>query len=235
MRWMRSIFMGWRFGRSFGRRLSKLLKVICMAGLLLTASGCISGRLGGSESPDVVINELRDNNNALKEEVARLQKSIDLRLAEIDTLQQQVQGAMPMAGVPAARVVKLHLGRYSSAVDTNGDKRDDMIRLYVQPLDQQGRFLPATGEATIQAILLREDDGPLPLAKLTLSSDVWDKSYRTGLTGTHFSIELALAGTDSAALNTLKKGMHQITVMVSFTDAGTGTSISQQAVYAVRR
>lgn len=235
MRWMLSNFVGWRFGQSFGRRLSKLLKVICMAGLFLTTSGCISGRLGGSQPPDVVINDLRDNNNALQKEVAALQKNIDQRLAEIETLQQQVQGAMPLAGVTAARVVKLGFGRYSSAVDTDGDKRDDLIKLYVQPMDQQGRFLPATGEATIQAILLRADNQPLPLGQVALSPQAWDKAYRTGLTGTHFSVELPLAGTDSTALNTLKKGVHQITVVVKFTDAATGASISHQAVYAVRR
>lgn len=209
---------------------------LAAAGLVLcTLTGCISGRLGGSQPPDVVINELRDDNIALKEQVASLQKNIDARLAEIDTLRQQVDGARPLQGVDAPRVVKLEFGRYSSAVDRDGDKRDDVIRLYLKTMDQQGRFLPASGKATLQAVLLRAGKEPLTLATVEIDPQAWDKSYRTGLTGTHFSLELPLTGTDSTALNTLKKGPHDITVMISFTDAATGATLNLQGTYTARR
>lgn len=203
--------------------------------VLCTMSGCISGRVGGSMEPDEVINELRQDNIALKEEVATLQKNIETRMLEIETLEQQVKGARPMAEVAPSRVVEIKFDRYSSAIDSDGDKRDDMIRLYIKPIDQEGRFTPASGKASVQAVVLRTDREPLPLAQLDVNPDMWNKAYRTGAWGTHFTLELPLTGTDSTALNTLKKGIHQITVMVTFTDAATGARVSHQAVYPVSR
>lgn len=229
-----SVFITGRIGRLGGAR--SMSAALATAGfVLLTTTGCINGRLGGSQPPDLVIDELRTDNIALKAQLVTLQKNIDARLAEIDTLQQQVAGAQPLAGVDAPRVVKLEFGRYSSAVDRDGDKRDDIIRLYLKTMDQHGRFMPASGKATVQAVLLRPNKEPLTVMTVEVDPQAWDKSYRTGMTGTHFSLELPMSGTDSAALNTLKKGVHDITVMVSFTDAATGATLNLQGMYAVRR
>lgn len=220
--------------QSFRRPLAVLLNLVALV-VLCTMSGCISGRIGGSEPSDKVIDELRTDNIALKREVATLQKNIDQRLAEIDTLQQQVNGARPMSGVDAPSLASLKFGRYTAAVDTDGDKRDDLIRLYIQTLDQQSRFLPVAGKATVQAVLLLPDHEPLVLSRIELTPKQWDESYRTGLTGTHYTVDMPLTGPGASAMDALKKGVHEITVMVSFTDAATGAAVQAQATYPVRR
>lgn len=195
-----------------------------MAGMV----GCGSPRLGGTQPADVVINELRDENVKLKAEVAKLEQAVAHRLAEIDTLERERQASREgVGGVPGAtalRMVKLSLDRFTGLVDTDGDGAVDVARVYVQPRDQHGRFLPVSATASVQAVALRADKDPVVLGRATYDLAAWDESYRSGFTGSHYTLELKL---DSPVPDEAK----EVTLQVVVKDGVSG--VEQTAQIAV--
>ena len=171
---------------------------------------------------------LRRANADLRDRVHDLEASIALRVSEIDELHRRL-GPTPthIDGAEPPRLARLVFGRYRAAVDTDGDGDDDLARIYVRPLDQHRRFLPVAGRAVVQATRLVPDGPPGTLAERTYAPAELDAAYRSGLTGTHYTLELPLT-------QPLPPGLQQITVAVYLYDADTGTMKSHQQAIAVR-
>lgn len=187
--------------------------------MLALAVGCSQPRIGGSQPPDEVIDELRDENQALKDEIAKLQRNIELRLAEIDTLNQQASADGPDAqGRRAASPLQMQtlaLDRFTGLVDSDGDGRADVIRAYVQPRDGQDRFLPVKATATMQAVILQPQREPVVLAQRVWDAAAWDDAYRSGFTGSHYTLELPLD-------EPLAADAGPVTLVIAVTDASHG-------------
>jgi len=188
--------------------------------------GCSgTARIGGSTPTDEVIDELRVENDELREEVAALQERIALRLAEIEALEQKrgpVAPASAVDGAEAPRLAALRFDRYSGAVDTDGDAVDDLIRVYVRPFDQDGRFLPVAGRAVLQAVVIEPGREPAELASRTFTPAEFKAAYRSSFTGTHYTLELPLPAD-------LDPSLTAVTLKLTFTDAATGVTLSRQA------
>jgi hypothetical protein len=190
--------------------------VLILALCCLALSAC-----GGPKNFTNENDALRRQNLELRDKAAQLQKQIDLRLAEIATLRAKnaaaTQPALEGADIP--RVVKLRPDRYSGAIDTNSDGTDDTVRLYIQTIDQQGRFLPAAGRAVVQVVAITPGSPPALLAEKAFSPSEFDAAYRTGLTGTHYSLEVPLDTTTPAGSATVK---------ITFTDAATHATLTAE-------
>lgn len=190
--------------------------ISCLAAaMLMAAAGCGQPRIGGTQAPDEVINELRDENQALKDEVAKLQRNIELRLAEIDTLNQQQQSTGQLPGTTAVRMETLTLDRLTGLVDNDGDGVMDVVRAYVQPRDGQDRFLPVSAVAMMQLVVLEPGSEPVVLAEGSWDAKAWNDAYRSGFTGSHYTLELALNEKAQAAAG-------ELTLLVTVTDGSTG-------------
>jgi hypothetical protein len=167
---------------------------------------------------------LRKENLDLSRQVDELKTKTDLQQAQINTLQQRletkskVEGVAP-ADVPAA--VTLRFDRYSGFYDTDGDGQPDTLRVYLETLDQRGRFVPVAGRAVLQAVVITPDQPPAVLAQRDFEPAQFDQAYRTGFTGTHYTLEAKLAAP-------LPSGVNEATVKVTVTDAATGAVLSQQ-------
>lgn len=164
--------------------------------------------------------ELRAQRLELRQRVATLEEDLQQRLGEIEALRAQVEG--PSAQLPGARppvFAAVKLGRYTGPVDVDGEGGDDLIRLYVKTLDQQGRMLPVAARAVVQAVHLRPDAEPVLYAERTWEPDAFDAAYRTGFTGTHYTLELPL---DDDAPD-------ELTVKITVTSAAGVTHSAQQA------
>lgn len=170
---------------------------------------------------------LRRQNLELREKVDGLQKQIDLRVAEIDTLNAQHGSATrpALGGTDVPRVVKLDLDRYTGAIDTNGDGADDTLRIYLKTLDQHGRFLPAAGRAVVQVVAISPGTPPALIAEKTFEPREFDAAYRSGLTGTHFTLEVPLPAKPPAGGATAK---------LTFTDAATNATLTAETPVKVR-
>lgn len=209
------------------RFLLRVALPVMMAAGLSVLPGCIKGRIGGTMEADAVINELRQSNLDLQRQVQELQKTLEDRLAHIDTLNQQLKGAQPVAGTDVPRAVAISFDRFSGAVDTDGDQRDDLLRLYVKPHDQRGRLIPVAGVASIQVVAIRPRQEPVQVARLEVDAAQWEQAYRSGITGTHYTLELPLP-------RPLPAKVSELTVQVVVTDGATGAELSHQAIVPVK-
>jgi hypothetical protein len=195
---------------------------------LIPAAGCMPQRIGGATPADQVIDKLRDDNQDLKTMVADRDRTLDLQRRQIEALGQQLAATRPaLAGVNPAdvpRLVEVRLDNYSGVVmGPGGPGRPAVpggavLRLYVQPLDQRGRFITVLAEAKVQAVWIQPGAAPTVLAGHTYQAAEFDRAYRDGFTGTHYTLELPL--------KEVPAGAKEAVVKLELTDAATGVTVS---------
>ena len=206
--------------------------------VLSTAKGRMSGTLlliglltiGCTRGPRNFLNEndeLRRNNLQLRKQVDQLQEKVTLRVAEIEKLQQQLERhPAKVEGANVPEVVTLRFDRYSGAIDTDSDGADDHIRVYLKTLDQHGRFIPVAGRALLQAVVINADATAQVLAQKTFEPTELDATFRTSITGTHYTLDLPLPAP-------LQSQVDHVTVKLSFTDAATGTELTHETAMSL--
>ncbi|MEZ6193013.1 MAG: hypothetical protein R3C45_17210 [Phycisphaerales bacterium] len=180
--------------------------------------------------PKNFVNEndkLREQNLKLTQQVDELNKQMELRLGEIETLRAQSAGERAIKEADPPVLAKIEFARYSSAVDTNADGKDDLIRVYLTPLDHKGRMLPVSGRLKIQAVTLQDDAPPALLAARTYEPDEFDAAYRANFTGYHYTIELPLP-------ESLDPATTSATVKITFTEAVTGAEHSEEKIIKIK-
>jgi len=170
---------------------------------------------------------LRAENLKLKQEVEGLNKQLELRLGEIETLKAQAQGERAIKEADPPVLSAMEFSRYSGAVDTDDDGRDDLIRMYVRPLDQLGRLLPVAGRVKLQAVAIQDDAPPALLASRTYEPDEFDSAYRANFTGQHYTLELALP-------ESLDPAITSVTVRASLTEALTGRELGVEKIVTIK-
>ena len=120
---------------------------------LLLASVAV-GALAGCGSPNAVNVELRRERDKHLAEIASLQDQLAADRARIQALESQT-GTLPT--LPQARLDALftthdiRLGRGTGGADTDPSKPgDEAIKVYLEPLEEAGRPLKATGHVTVE-------------------------------------------------------------------------------------
>ena len=203
------------------------LFVACL--LAAWTSAGLFGCGGGPGDFANVNDRLRRENLDLRREAERLNGAIELRVAEIATLRRQIEGATSVVeGAEVPRATALQFGRYSGAMDEDKDGRDEKIRLFVQPVDQKGRFIPVGGRLVVRAVVIGPSEQPTVLAERTFGPVELDEAYRRGVLGAHFRVELPLP-------QSLPAGETQATVKAFLTDAATGVTLTHEQVVTIRR
>ncbi len=195
--------------------------------LALLSSGCPTPtRIGGGEPLDAVLDDLRYENEELRGRIRALERQRDHLLGQVRTLEQRLdrRAHLPEVSpgeIPAA--ARIAFARHSGALDSSGDGRDDTLRLYVQTFDQKGRFIPIVGRADLQAVALRPGQDPLLVLERTWEPPDFSRAYRSGLTGTHYTLEAPLP-------DDLPEAITELTVNLTVTDAATGAELRRQMV-----
>lgn len=195
--------------------------VILSALVCLILAGC---------GPKNFVNEndkLREENLRLRQEVDQLNGQMELRLGEIETLRAQAQGERAIKDADPPVLAKIEFAKFTGAVDTDDDGRDDLVRVYLTPLDQHGRMLPVAGRLKIQAVAILDDAPPTLLASRTYEPDEFDAAYRANFTGYHYTIKLPLP-------DSLDPKVTSTTVKVSFTEALTGAELTHEQIVKVK-
>ncbi|GAB4194228.1 MAG: hypothetical protein Kow00105_08410 [Phycisphaeraceae bacterium] len=179
--------------------------------------------------PKNFVNEndrLREENLKLARQVEELNKQLELRLGEIESLRAEAARERAIKEADPPILSGLEFSRYTAALDTDGDGRDDLVRIYLTPLDQKGRLLPVAGRLKLQAVAIPDDAPPALLASRTYEPDEFDAAYRANFTGYHYTVELPLPESMDPTLTS-------ITVKASFTEALTGAVHVKEEVVAV--
>jgi hypothetical protein len=122
-------------------------------GFLVCASLAL---LAGCGSPNVPSIAVRKENQALKNQVATLQRAREADAATIRSLESR--GATTVPSLPAARLENLftthglRLGRLTGGADLDrGKPGDEGLKVYATPTDDEGEPFKAAGSFTVEA------------------------------------------------------------------------------------
>lgn len=197
--------------------------------LLASLSVLPSCSLGGPKNFENENDRLRAENLTLQRQVEELREKAALRAGELEALQQQGGAAAPIDGASPPTVAGIKLDRYTSAVDTDNDGADDAVRIYLRPVDRDGRLLVSAARVTVQVVSIREGRPPSTVAERTFTPPEFDAAYRSGFAGTHYTLELQLPSPlpDEA--------VGPGTIQVTFTDAATGATFTEQRATTIER
>ena len=193
-----------------------------LAVLLSVPWGC------GPRNFDTEADELRRRNQELLEQVRSLERDIEQYIEETQALRQRVvdkHGGIEGADPP--RLSQIRFGRYSGALDTDADGDDDLIRLYVLTLDQHGRFMPVAAVATVKAVRNESDQDPQVIVEQQYGPQEFDKRYRSGLTGTHYTLDIKLP-------SPVPEGLDESDVSLFIKDAATGVTRRHTQTIAIQ-
>ena len=187
---------------------------LCTILAVVLAAGC-AGRGISPEQAD----QMRRQIQSLEEENRQLLAQRDELRLQLESHAWQDQSSVtelsPEAIEAIPQVVSLRVGRLSHLEDRSGDGRPDLARVYVQPQDGRGRFVQLVGEMTIRLTLLDASEPVRELGSLRLGPAELRERYRSGVLGTHYSVECDLQWPQQPTNN-------QCTVIAQFIDARTG-------------
>lgn len=166
--------------------------------------------------------KLRAEKLELKETIGELEQQLSFRTTELQAIRQQLdEGPSKIDGVELPRLAGLVLGMYSGPIDSDGDLQYDAIRVYARPVDQHGRQITAAGKVRLRLITVPAEGDPQTILDQRLTPDEFHNSYRSGVTGTHYTLKADLPDErpDQAKLH------------VTLTDAATGrTFVAEKAI-----
>jgi hypothetical protein len=123
--------------------------------------------------------------------------------------------------------VSVRFDRLSRLTDRNSDGRPDEAVVYLQTLDQHGRFLPAAGRAELTVTVTGPDGGAAVLGEARFDPPAFAEAFRSGLTGSHFTLSVSLSGSPGQPIG-------EATASLRFTDAATGVTLEHEGVLAFR-
>ena len=163
--------------------------------------------------------KLRAERLSLQQQIDELQKKLVLREDELRATREQMDDPLPpVEGVEPPRLAGVVLGLYSGPIDTDGDAVLDGLRVYVRPVDQHLRQMTAEGTARVRLITTPAEGEPVTILDQTYDPDTFHAAYRSGVTGTHYTLKADLP--DERPANA--------TLHVSLTDAVTGKVFKAQ-------
>ena len=171
--------------------------------------------------------------------IAALEETERRLTAELDGARRASPAAQAMALLPRAE--RLVVGRLSGPVRTGTGTRNaagvvEAVDLYLSPLDGRGRFVQVVGSLSVRVDLIpgppRGGAGatlaePRLVGTLTLAPEELREAYRSGLTGTHYSVRVPVR--DEGGL-----GIGSLSVTVGLEDAVFGSRLEAVEVFALR-
>jgi len=190
-----------------------------LAGCLLAfAAGCENA---GSKS------SLAKEINTLKQENRQLIRQIELSGTETEQLKNQIQ---LLADLPPEarfeslyRLQRIKITRYTDFYDKDKDGKAESLIVYIQPIDEQGDIVKATGSVDVQLWDLNKEDGQALLGAWRVEPDELKKLWFATILIINYRLTF-----DIADITTDLK--EPLTVKVTFTDYLSGKVCTEQKV-----
>jgi len=199
------------------------LNAILAVCLLVAAAGCES--TGSQKIPPA------KQIQTLKQEKKQLKHQIEQSKAEAEQLKKQLQILSDLP--PEAKfenlyhLQKIKITRYTNLYDKDKDGKKEKLIVYIQPIDEEGDIVKATGAVDVQLWDLNKENGQALLGQWQVKPDELKKLWFATLITINyrltFDVTDKVTGDEEA-----------LTVKVTFTDYLTGKVFTEQKVIKPR-
>ncbi len=194
-----------------------------LAGCLLAfAAGCENA---GSKS------SLAEKINTLKQENRQLRRQIEMSGTETEQLKKQIQ---VLADLPPDarfeslyRLQRIKITRYTGLYDKDNDGQKEKLIVYIQPIDEEGDIVKATGAVDVQLWDLNKQNGQALLGAWRVEPDELKKLWFATILIINYRLTFDIA-------DKIDEFEEALTVKVTFTDYLTGKVLTEQKVIKPR-
>lgn len=207
--------------RFFARPDGSVLMRTGLAGcfLLCFLCGCRAGPKNFENENDRLRAQVMD----LKEQLVTETDKAEGYARLIESHQQATHQDLPK-GVIVPACSAIALDGYTDGVDSDGDGQTDLVRLYLLPQDPDGRFIQVVASVAASVVAITPGQEATTVATFQMNPSDFHKAYRSGLTGTHYTLEIPLG----ASKRSLPEGIEALTLRVKLTDLATGLTHETQ-------
>lgn len=200
----------------------RIVTITLVGFLLVIAAGCENGN-----SREF----LKEKIKTLRQEKAELKSQVEQSESEIEQLKGQVQ---VLSDLPAEvrledlyDLQKVKITRYTNLYDKDKDGKKEKLIVYIQPIDEEGDIVKATGAVDVQLWDLNKEDGQALLGQWQVTPSelkkVWFATLITINYRLIFDVADKITGDEEA-----------LVVKVTFTDYITGKVFKEQKVIKPR-
>ena len=186
--------------------------------LLAVAAGCDS-----ADRPD----PLKEQINSLKQEKTQLTRQIKQSGLENKKLKKQIQ---VLSGLPADaklenfyNLQRVKITGFTDFYDKDKDGRKEKLIVYIQPIDQDGDVVKATGSVDVKLWNLNRPNGQALLGQWRVEPDELRKLWFATLITINYRLTFDVAGK-------IEKFEEPLTVKLTFTDHLSGKVFKEQKV-----
>ena len=192
---------------------------------IIILTGCLLAAAAGCE------NKLAKEAETLKLENAELKSQIKQSESEKEQLKNQVK---TLSELPADirledlyNLQKIKITRYTNIYDKNDDDKKETLLVYIQPIDEQGDIVKATGAVDVELWYLNKEEGEAKLGAWHVSPDQLKKMWYATLITINYRLPFDVTGKISG-------DEKEFVVKVTFTDYLSGKVFQEQKVIKPR-
>ncbi len=190
---------------------------------MVVLTGCVLSFFAGCEDANKV---QREKSDKLTGEKKQLQYQLEQCDSENENLKKQIE---VLAGVkPEARFENIYrlenvnLVKRTGFYDKNKDGKKESLIVYIQPMDEQGDIVKATGAVNVELWDLNKKDGEAMLGKWRVEPNELKTLWFAGFMGLNYRLTFDVA-------DKIEGVKEPLTVKVVFTDYLTGKVFNKQA------
>jgi hypothetical protein len=192
--------------------------IILVGSLLIIAAGCENS----SSKPS-----LTEEINTLRQEKAELKSRIEQSESEAEQLKRQIQ---VLSGLPPKVRLKglydlqrIKITRYTNLYDKDKDGKKEKLIVYIQPIDEEGDIVKATGAVDVQLWNLNKEDGEALLGQWHVTPSQLKKLWFATLITINYRLVFDIA-------DKITGDEEALVVKVTFTDYLSGKVFKEQKI-----
>ncbi len=188
---------------------------------------CLLSFIAGCENANSIKTPLVEQIGNLTEQKTQLENQLEQTRAENKQLKKQmhVLSGLPeqVKGENLYRLGKIVIGRYTGFFDKDKDGEKEKLIVYIQPIDEEGDIVKATGAVDVQLWDLNKEDGQALLGQWNVEPGELKKLWFATLITINYRLTFDIA-------NKVKSFDEPLTVKVTFTDYLSGKVFKEQKV-----
>ncbi len=204
---------------------TKLYAIRCTLYAIL--AGCLFTAAAGCESTGSQKIPPAKQIQTLKQEKKQLARQIEQSKAEAEQLKKQIQILSDLP--PEAKFENLYhlqktkITRYTNLYDKDKDGKKEKLIVYIQPIDEEGDIVKATGAVDVQLWDLNKENGEALLGQWQVKPDELKKLWFATLITINYRLTFDVA-------DKITGDEESLVAKVTFTDYLTGKVFKEQKV-----